>query len=288
MNTKIVLSDPGNNARVQLTLTGLTITASGNWDGLFQSPELLSTNTGIHLSDGNIITAESLYQIGSSTIPLALSGKLANIDIKTSQPNGTTMKVYRSDNIWVSFLEIGSCVVTGGICSFTTNHFSQFALGNPVSPLISIIPIGLSGGGGPVSYTNAIAHYSNQLSLQNILNKTTLPSVLSDSKGIISSVDWVIISLQKYAILSYLDNVHYDLQEKASENAQRYLVDPIITKISHWVTRGQKLLWYDFALHALNTKRGSSKTSTFELTILSTAFQKISDARLKYIQKTFL
>lgn len=129
-------------------------------------------------------------------------------------------------------------------------------------------------------------NYSAQLSLQNILNKSLSPA-LSTSNNILSSVDGVIVSLQKHAILSYLQSVKYDSQKKPSENAQKYLVDPIIVKVSHGMTRGQKLLGYDFALHALDTKRRNLQISTLESTTLNIAFQKISDARLKYIRQAF-
>jgi len=84
-----------------------------------------------------------------------------------------------------------------------------------------------------------------------------------------------------------LQNINYDIKIKASENAQKYLIDPITIKINQATNRGQKLLGYDFALHALATKRRNPQISTLESTALNIAFQKISDARLKYIRQAF-
>jgi len=97
-NQKFVLSDLGNTAILDLSLTGLTITASGSWDGLFYAPSLVATNTGITRSGGSKIFVENIYEIGSPDTSLTLSGKLATITMTSSRPTGTTYKVYRSDD----------------------------------------------------------------------------------------------------------------------------------------------------------------------------------------------
>jgi subtilisin family serine protease len=286
-NQKLILSDSGNTAILDLSLTGVTITASGTWDGIFVAPTVVATSTSIALIGGTTISSEIVYEVGSPTNSLTLSGKVASITIKTANTDGTVYKVYRSDDKGVSFTEVTNCIVNTWNCTFTTNHFSQFALGNPTSPVNPIVSIGWGGGwGGPGWPTSTVVNYSAQFSLQNILNKSLSPA-LSTSNNILSSVDGVIVSLQKHAILSYLQSVKYDSQKKPSENAQKYLVDPIIVKVSHGMTRGQKLLGYDFALHALDTKRRNLQISTLESTTLNIAFQKISDARLKYIRQAF-
>ena len=120
----------------------MTITASGTWDGIFVAPTVVATGKSITLVGGMTISSEVVYEIGSPTTSLTLSGKTATIVIKSTKIAGTMYPVYRSDDGGNMFNYVGNCTIKGGECTFTTNHFSQFALGNPISSDNSTISIG--------------------------------------------------------------------------------------------------------------------------------------------------
>ncbi len=110
-NQKLILADSGNTAILDLSLTGVTITASGTWDGIFVAPTVVATSTSIMLVGGTTISSEVVYEIGSPTTSLTLSGKEATITIKSTKTAGTVHRVYRSDDGGNIFNDVGSCTV---------------------------------------------------------------------------------------------------------------------------------------------------------------------------------
>ncbi len=74
--------------------------------------------------------------IGNETTSLILSGGLATISIRVSGTNGSTLPVYRSPDSSTPFTQIAICIVTGETCTFTTDHFSLFAVGAPLVPIV--------------------------------------------------------------------------------------------------------------------------------------------------------
>jgi hypothetical protein len=109
----IVLTESGaSRVTTTLPLRGLTITSSGTWDGIIQSPTLVASATGISL--GTTSTGvQSIYMIGSETASLALSGGLATISMQVTGASGSTLPVYRSPNSATPWAQIGTCVVSG-------------------------------------------------------------------------------------------------------------------------------------------------------------------------------
>jgi hypothetical protein len=70
----VILTESGTNrVTASLPLRGLTITSSGVWDGVIQSPTLVSYATGIIV--GSTSTGvQSIYMIGSPDVSLTLTG----------------------------------------------------------------------------------------------------------------------------------------------------------------------------------------------------------------------
>ncbi len=79
--------------------------------------------------------------IGSPEASLSLTGSIATISMRVTSANGVTLPVYRSPDISVPFIQISSCTVAAGLCIFTTDHFSLFAVGSPVAPLVISPPL---------------------------------------------------------------------------------------------------------------------------------------------------
>ena len=69
------------------------------------------------------------FKAGSDSDSLTLSGGTASVtlDVGTIY-NGQTLQIYRSDDRQVTFTLIGTCTVSSGECTFSTNKFSDFTL----------------------------------------------------------------------------------------------------------------------------------------------------------------
>lgn len=95
-----------------------------------------------------------VYSLGGSGTSLMLSGGVATVTLSVPNVsyNGKTLSVYRSDNNGISYASVNTCVVSNTLtCSFTTDHFSYFALGVP-APVVVVSGGGSSvGPGGPVA-----------------------------------------------------------------------------------------------------------------------------------------
>lgn len=122
---------------LNLPTANLTITSSGTWDGILNGASLVAT--GGLISSTGLVSVSSIYSIGSPVASLILSGSLATVSITVSSTFQTsTLPLYRSDDHGLTYISIGACIIgSDSLCTFTTNHFSLFALGMPSFPVVS-------------------------------------------------------------------------------------------------------------------------------------------------------
>lgn len=106
-------------------------------------------NAGASILVGGMpVNTSIVYSLGSPGTSLTLSGTVATITLSVPFLSliGATLPVYRSDDGGVSYSLVSSCVISGTFaCSFTTNHFSLFAIGAPI-PVSN--PVNNKGPGG--------------------------------------------------------------------------------------------------------------------------------------------
>ena len=115
---------------VRLNLEGLIIESSG-WDGVFNPPEPVSFSGTFTDSSFNHIE-ELTYDIWSNDSELVLSWSTAEVSIEVwSSYNGRNLWIFRSTDGWVTNSYLTSCLVADGICTFSTDKFSIFTLGDP-------------------------------------------------------------------------------------------------------------------------------------------------------------
>lgn len=126
-----IVSTTDTGASVTLSLSGLTISASGTWDGVFQAPEVVAeTATGVDI--GYSFTG-NVYQIGSPNTELILSGSTASVTVNIGASlSGQTLRIYRSTDGGATYAYLTTCTVdASGNCTFTSDQFSLFALAGP-------------------------------------------------------------------------------------------------------------------------------------------------------------
>ncbi len=126
--------------------------------------------------------------MGSSIASLILSGSLATVSITVPATLQTaTLPLYRSDDSGLTYSSIGTCTVgNNSLCTFTTNHFSLFALGMPsfpVSPGSNSSTSGPGGGGG-----GGTSSYSNSVSLDNFLTRLTTSTLIQDTMNVAPAI----------------------------------------------------------------------------------------------------
>ncbi len=132
------------DTNVILSLSGLTISSSWTWDGIFYAP-VITTNTATWVESWYSFTG-NVYQIGSPSVELTLSGQSATINLFVgTHLNGQTLKVYRSTNLWVSYSVLTTCLVASWICSFSSSQFSLFTVA--VSTVVVPVVVNNSVGG---------------------------------------------------------------------------------------------------------------------------------------------
>jgi len=125
----IIFSNNWNDSII-LNLSWLSITASWtSWNWILQWPEIYATwlilNSTWYTRVGNY------YEIGNYNSSLVLSWNVANISIDIgSDYNWKILRVYRSEDRQ-NFSSFTTCLVTAGICQFSTDHFSLFAFWEP-------------------------------------------------------------------------------------------------------------------------------------------------------------
>ncbi|MDQ1343375.1 MAG: S-layer y protein [Patescibacteria group bacterium] len=128
----LVITSLGSSGSVQLAMSGLTISASGSWDGNFQAPTSTS-NTATGAGTGYTFTG-TVYQIGSPNAELTLTGGSAatvTVNVGTSF-SGTTLKVYRSTDGGTVYSYLAECTVdSSGNCTFSSSQFSLFGFAAP-------------------------------------------------------------------------------------------------------------------------------------------------------------
>lgn len=136
------------NDNVTLTVaSGVTVTIPSGTTftaGAADDFSALTAASGVSTTDLTGITvAGGAMSFGIPNLDLTVSPAITiAITVGTSY-NGQNLSVYRKDatGTWGS---VGSCTVSGGICSFTTTHLSSFATGTSTSSSSS----SSAGGGG--------------------------------------------------------------------------------------------------------------------------------------------
>lgn len=147
----IIFENTGSVIRVILPTRGLQIITSGSWDGILKVPQLINTGS-ITLSGNTTESVQRVWSVGSDMASLTLSGQVATLSIQIIAPSGTILNVYRSPRTDVPYIKIGTCTITNNTCTFTTDHFSLFAIGTippVVVPTSPSPPIGSSNTAGP-------------------------------------------------------------------------------------------------------------------------------------------
>ncbi|MDD2916506.1 MAG: M4 family metallopeptidase [Candidatus Gracilibacteria bacterium] len=134
--TLIIRDQDITSNAIVVDFSGLTITTreTGTWNGVMEAPKV-ATFTGARISENGYVLTGSVYKAGNSLVGLGFSGQLAQVQIYVGTPlNGTVLHVYRSDSNPLFDL-IDTCTVLNGLCQFETDHFSYFAVGNPVDSI---------------------------------------------------------------------------------------------------------------------------------------------------------
>jgi hypothetical protein len=129
----IILSNIENTLSVDIPTERLVISAqSGTWDGILSSPAV-STGAMVVTTASGMIPVSTIYKVGSDLSSLTFSGQVATFTMNVSASERSQMTIYRSETRGGQYIMIATCTVTGGLCRFTTDSFSYFAIGNPVS-----------------------------------------------------------------------------------------------------------------------------------------------------------
>ena len=161
---------------------------------------------GLPANSGIVATVQ--YGFASTSIALNQSVTIT-IPVDASY-DGQTLSVYRSEDGGMSWTQITTCTVTGGICSFTTSNLSSFAVVVPTvvsTPSTPGVVVATGGGGsaydiyidngvatatssnvtlslyGTGAYTMELSNSSSFSSSTWIPYVTTLPWTLASSTG---------------------------------------------------------------------------------------------------------
>jgi S-layer homology domain len=182
-----IMSISSSWSSITFPLSGLVIRAIGNnWDGVIQAPE--KTGTEINLPLAGYGFSGTAYQIGNSNSELTFSGQLATISINIGTSlSWQTVRVFRSTNLWTSYSEITTCVVSGSWdCIFTTSQLSLFALAVPADTVPNAFSfVWVAEAEVNTSYTSSSATISG----------ITAPTAISITGGEYSINGWVFTNL---------------------------------------------------------------------------------------------
>ncbi|MDD2871354.1 MAG: S8 family serine peptidase [Candidatus Gracilibacteria bacterium] len=146
----VTINNGSGTNNVVLSLSGLIIYSNG-WNGIFNPPVQSAFSGSFNNSSYTHIPALT-FKIGNDDSELSLSGNTAqvNIFVGTSY-NGKTLGVFRSTNNGSTYNLLKTCLVSAGICSFTTDQFSLFTLGSPVATTGGSSSSSSTSGGGSSS-----------------------------------------------------------------------------------------------------------------------------------------
>lgn len=296
---KITMINTGSTVTMALPTQWLIITSSGTWDGILRSPEVLSLTGTISLSGWSVAQVQSVMNIwGTGGVSLSLSGQLATITIAITGFNGSTLPIYRSPDSSIPYVQIGTCVVANNLCTFTTNHFSLFAVGTPVSTTpptspVSTVITGNGWGGG--SYQTVWSTFTTSNSLYTPLQinymqwRGTLMSMISNINNTLwTSLSNVINLFKRDGMKTFLLGLTYSEDEDPMEFAQAHITDPIIAYIEDSeYTRGQKLIMYDRVIATLDKQIKKQSGDAGKLLSLTLARKDVKKSRTLFIKLEF-
>jgi uncharacterized repeat protein (TIGR01451 family) len=113
--------------------TIMTTASTSNFTTIVATTTVVTNN--LPANSGILGTVQ--YGLASSSIAL---NQLVTITIPVDASyNGQTLPVYQSEDGGISWTSLTTCLITNGICSFTTSNLSSFAV---------IVPLATSGGSG--------------------------------------------------------------------------------------------------------------------------------------------
>ena len=186
------------NTNVLLNLSGLTISSSWSWDGIFYAP-VVTNDTATWVESWYSFTG-NVYQIGNPSVELTLSGQSATINLFVgTHLNSQTLKVYRSTNFWTTYSILTTCLVSSWICSFSSSQFSLFTVAVAIVIAPTVVNYGWGGGWGSYSAPLPIVTSSSGTTQSWITNITVTPSDTVSMTGFISQ-DPIIITAQQLKI----------------------------------------------------------------------------------------
>lgn len=171
---------------------------------------------------------------------------------------------------------IATCTVTGGVCRFTTDSFSYFAIGNPISSSSSS-PSG--GGDGSSSSSSGPGGLGGGVSTYPVLQPVDRVYTLTSS-GVVFT----------YSTLTHLDSLREFARQEitAHPDTTKNIVDPIVTTIENsQLSRTDKNIMYLRASFAITREIVSLPRGSIERTSLIAARQAILSKRKSLIQSLF-
>lgn len=167
---------------------------------------------------------------------------------------------------------IATCTVTGGVCRFTTDSFSYFAIGNPVSNSSS----SASGGGGSSSGPGGLGGGSG---VYPVIQPQDRVYTLASSGSILA-----------YSTLEKVDSIRVFVRQQTVPNADidKNLLNPIITLIENSkLSRTDKNMMYLRVALAMTRELRNTARDSIERSTLIDARQAILKQRKSLIQSLF-
>jgi hypothetical protein len=122
--------------------TTMTTASSSDFTTITATTSVSTTNLP---TNSNV---QGAVQYGFATTTISLSQPVTISIPVDSSYNGQTFQVYQSEDGGVTWTALTTCVVSSGICSFTTSNLSSFAVVAPASSPQTSPSITYSGGSG--------------------------------------------------------------------------------------------------------------------------------------------
>ncbi len=281
---QIILTNTGNAITVVIPTSGLKIFASSPWDGILIAPYFDTWALSITLS-GSTLPASVIYRIGSDISPLSLSGQVATISINVTSSNGSQIGVYRSSGVWLPYIKIATCIVTNNRCTFTTDHFSLFALGIPVVPPSSWGSSSWGWGGGPSWGSPGNSLYTPKVSLSSIKPITSDKSLTSTGTQWTRTKIELVAPIKQWVIKnnSPLFNDSLSFKGTPYKIAKEKIVDPFELAQKNKKSAIYKIIAYDNLLKQLDVML-TSRENGQKKRILQSAKNQIQNLRTSVIQ----
>jgi hypothetical protein len=153
-----------------------------------------TTVTTDNLPSNSGVLGTVQYGLTSSSIAL---NQLVTITISVDPSyNGQTLPVYQSEDGGITWTQLTTCLITNGICSFTTSNLSSFAVVTPTVTPPSATPgvVVATGGGGSaydISIDNGVATTTTSSSVTLSLYGTGAYTMELSNTSNFASSTWI-------------------------------------------------------------------------------------------------